>query len=330
MRRILSLITILLMFAFVMTSCQKNTEPLASEQSDDVTVQELAMSDEDDYLFDIGIDDGSEDAIKNGEFGGGFGKISTPIDSVWRFGRHITRRGLRRLEIVRTAPDTFKVAMARELGGQFVIVEKFPGDSLSGDTLVLYRKPLQHVIRRKAIYVKRQPTDLPGRRRGWQLYAVSMGQGNSVPNHTIDITEIMVTTSGGDTLVFTDPLNTLMNVEDIPRFVQDEIVTVRVKLNNLTGNPIDPEGNGSTETVLLHYGVNRRHHVRKPFDFVGIDPVTGEHIYEGSWTIGQEPFHVYHAVVDVIDNGTIYDSDNGVYPYNSTTWSTPYFVTETE
>ena len=329
MKKVLFLFALAMMTLVLMTSCQKDSEPLSSEP-DEVIVQDLAASEEDEYLFELGLNDGTEDDIKNGNFGGGFGKIQVPLDSVWRFGRHINRIGLRRLEIVRTAPDTIKVALARELQGRFVTVEKFEGDSVSGDTLVVYRKPLRHVVRRKAIYVRNPQANDRSGRRGWHLYSVSLGQGNSVPPHTIEINEVSVVSSSGDSLVFTDPLNTMLTLDEVPTFVTGEMVTVRVKLNNFTDNPVDPEGNGSTETLLLHYGVNRHHHARKFFEFAGIDPVTGEHIYEGTWTIGQEPFRVYHAVIDAIDNGTIYDSDPATYPYNSTTWNIPYVVLDSD
>jgi hypothetical protein len=51
----------------------------------------------------------------------------------------------------------------------------------------------------------------------------------------------------------------------------------------------------------------------------------GMNVYEGNWVVGQWP-GIHHAVIDIIDNGTIFDDDINTYPYNSTTWSTPYKV----
>nr|NIT55471.1 hypothetical protein [Fodinibius sp.]NIY24055.1 hypothetical protein [Fodinibius sp.] len=104
------------------------------------------------------------------------------------------------------------------------------------------------------------------------------------------------------------------------------MVSIRVKLENTTSNPFIGS-DGASETVLLHYGRNRYHHARKRFTFMGTDPVTGYNVYEGFWHVGQQPFRVRHAIVDAIDNGTIYDNDKNLYPYNSTTWSAPYRVT---
>ncbi|RMF60108.1 MAG: hypothetical protein D6748_04820 [Calditrichaeota bacterium] len=327
MRRLAYLFLIGLLSMFLMMSCQKDSDPLVSEGADDMEIQELASSDEDDYLFDLAIDDGSEDAIINGNTGNGFGKIETPLDSVVRFGRHINRRGIRRVVIERIAPDTVRVALSRELRGRFVIVENVLNDSSQTDTFVVHRKPLTHVVRRVALYVRRdRGNDFPTMGRRWKLYSLSMGQGNSVPYHTIQISEVQVFTSEGDTLTFSNPLHSMFNVDNIPTFAPGEEVTVRVRLKNMTTNPVDPQGNGATETVILHYAVNRHHHARKFFEFVEIDPVTDEHIYQGTWTVNQQPFRIYHAVIDAIDNGTIYDSDTDMFPYNSTTWSVPYRV----
>jgi hypothetical protein len=60
------------------------------------------------------------------------------------------------------------------------------------------------------------------------------------------------------------------------------------------------------------------------FSYAGQDD-EGNNVYKGQWTIGQWP-GVHHAAIDVIDNGTIFDDDINTYPYNSTTWSTPYKV----
>lgn len=251
-----------------------------------------------------------------------FGKVFTPIDSVKRFGRKVLQRPRRVItDVQRIGPDTIRVFTAREFVGQFVIFSK-PDDS----TVVRYTKPLRHVVRRVALYVRRNPNEVTGR-RGWELAEVSLGQGNSVPMATIQIKEITITGSGGVSVVYTNPLHTMLSVpDDILLFSPGETVTVQVKLSNSTLNPVDPLGNGSTETVLLHFGVNRQHHARKRFEYVGVDPVTGDQVYEGSWTIGQQPFRLRHAVVDAIDNGTIFDDDATTYPYNSTTWSAPYRV----
>lgn len=319
MKRLIGLMATILLAMLLMLGCEKDSsQPLAED--DESIVTQMAQEEDDEYLFDEGIDDGSEDNMYDGY--SSFGKVFTPIDSVKRFGRKVLQRPRRVItDVQRIGPDTIRVFTAREFVGQFVIFSK-PDDS----TVVRYTKPLRHVVRRVALYVRRNPNEVSGR-RGWELAEVSLGQGNSVPMATIQIKEIAITGSGGVSVVYTNPLHTMLSVpDDILLFSPGETVTVQVKLSNSTLNPVDPLGNGSTETVLLHYGVNRQHHARKRFEYAGVDPVSGDQVYQGSWTTGQQPFRLRHAVVDAIDNGTIFDDDAATYPYNSTTWSAPYRV----
>jgi hypothetical protein len=320
MKRLFSLIFITILTVILALSCEKNTS--VAGEDDESVVTEMAQAEDEDYLFDEGINDVSDENMYNGY--SSFGSITSPIDTVFRLGRKMLERPRRVVtDIRRIGPDSIKVFVGREFVGRFIIIEK-EDDS----TFVRHVKPLRHVVRRCAIYVKRNPNDQNIRRR-WKLASVSLGKGNSLPTGTIQINEVSVSSSGGVSVVYTDPLHTLLEVpDDILFFAPGEEVTVQVKLTNSTPNPVDPLGNGATETVLLHYGTNRHHHARKQFEYVGADPVSGEQVYEGTWTIRQEPFRVYHAVVDAIDNGTIYDDSNSTYPYNSATWSAPYRVGE--
>jgi len=104
-------------------------------------------------------------------------------------------------------------------------------------------------------------------------------------------------------------------------------VKLRLTVKNTSANPmVFPEGSRATEMVRLHYGRNRLGNVaRKYLGWVGQDD-SGNNIYEGEWTIWQL-MGIHHAVIDVVDNGTVLSSDNDAYPYNSNTWATPYVVT---
>ena len=89
-----------------------------------------------------------------------------------------------------------------------------------------------------------------------------------------------------------------------------------------------PAGQG-TELVRLHFG---RHRYWRQHDMYGIrymhwtgESTNGANIYEGEWTVGPH-FRINHAVIDVIDNGCIFDDDINAYPYNSVTWGMPYRV----
>lgn len=326
MKRLSNLVFLALLALIFASSCEKNSA--VPQEDDETAVTAMAQAEDEDYLFDEGFDDVSEDYMYDGysSFGKGFDKITSPIDTVFRFGRKVMERPRRFItDIRRIGPDSIKVFTAREFAGRFIVIEKE-----DDTTFVRHVKPLRHVVRRCAIYVKRNPDEEIVRRR-WKLASVSLGQGNSLPAQTIQINQISVSSSGGVNVVFSDPLHTMLEIpDDILTFTPGEEVTVQVKLSNSTANPVDPLGNGATETVLLHYGTNRQHHARKHFQYAGVDPLSGDQVYEGTWTVGQEPLRVYHAVVDAIDNGTIYDDDGATYPYNSATWSAPYRVAEVD
>jgi len=158
-----------------------------------------------------------------------------------------------------------------------------------------------------------------------------MGLGNSRPAPTVEIHQIDISTSSGDFYSFTEPLRTIFSIpDDLPVVAQGEVVTVQVLVSNNSNNPvIDPE-TGATETLLLHFGLNRLHRARKQFEYMGVDPNTGYNLFKGVWTVHEPAFRPFHAVVDAIDNGTIYDEDELTYPYNSMTWGFPYRVVLTK
>lgn len=321
-----------LLAMLVIVGCEKDSSSgISDDVQSEMELQESVADEANEYLLDWGIDDGAENNMFDGysSFSPsiGFPKIMDPISNVVRFGRKINNRFRRQVIFTRINEDSVLVSVTRQLNGRFVI---FSLDTSVQDTPMIYRKPLTHIVKRKAIFVKRHPndhnTDNPGRGR-WRLQSVTLGAGASSPVRTIQIHEVVVYNSSGDSIVFTNPLETFLTVPgDIPTFNQGEMVLIRVKLENATPNPVIGQ-DGATETLLLHYGRNIHNHARKRFTFVGTDPATGYSIYEGNWQVGQQPFRVRHAIVDAIDNGTIYESDPNAYPYNSTTWSSPYRVT---
>lgn len=315
--------SLVLMFATI--GCEKDTGSAVDDETQaQMELQDAVHDEENDYLLDWGIDDGDESNMFSFSPSFGFPKIMDTIPNVVRFGRRVNHRFRREVIITRLNPDSILVSITRKLDGRFVIASL----DTTQDTVIIYRKPLTHIVKRRAIFVKRHPNipdDNPGRGR-WKLRAVTLGAGASDSVRTIQIHQVTVYNSAGDSIVFANPLETWLTVpDDIPTFHRGEMVTIRVMLENNTPNPlIGPDG--ASETVLLHYGRNRSHHDRKRFTFVGADPVSGYNVYEGIFHVGQQPFRVRHAIVDAIDNGTIFDDDASVYPYNSTTWSAPYRV----
>jgi hypothetical protein len=218
------------------------------------------------------------------------------------------------------------VYLERVWTGGFFVFEGL-GDSLTPpDTFVLHRKPLVHVVKKKALFTRNSdlPDELTTANRGWKLSAISLGQGWSRPVSTVEIHRVEINTSSGETYVFENPDETMLAIpEDIPLAVKGEKVRVTVQVSNTMDAPVYHPDTGATETLLLHYGINRFHHARRQFEFKGVDPQSGYNLYQGEWTVHEPALRPFHAVVDAIDNGTIYDEDG---EYNSATWGFPYRV----
>lgn len=309
--------------AFLLMGCNE-TANNALEEDPDLIVEEIAVDENNDFLYDTGLDDIAEENMYNGfsSYGRLPGNQPTIDDSTIRFGRKINRRGIRRVSVERISPDTLLVRAQRQLAGFFYVFNKVD----SSDVWNAFRKPLQHKIDRAAIYVKRDSSNATDR-HNWQLNSVTLARGNSQPTATIRIQKVSVfRRSSGDTLVFQNPLDTYISAENIPTFTSGEPILVRVYLSNATNNPIDPYMTGATETLLLHYGAHRGGKVRVPFTFAGVDRETGLQVYEGSWTVHETRGRVHQAIIDAIDNGTIYESNNEDFPYNASHWSIPYRV----
>ncbi len=331
MKRTMYVFALLIGVGLIFTSCQKNVGDVLDDEAELEQIVNDESSEFEDYLMDYGIDDESEDNLfgmsrMTAPFG--LSKTLEPINNVFRFGRVITDRYARRVVFEQTAahPDTARLYLERVLLGRFIIVEKFDSnDTTNADTVAIYRKPLKHIVRRRALFAKRAPENRP-RVRNWRLIAISPGQGNS-PGATVRIMKVEVYPENGDSLTFDTPLKPMMRVPDgLPQFDRGEMVTVRVYVENTSSNPVINPRTNSTELVMLHYARRRGSHHRKLFDFVGTDPETGFNIYEGTWQVQERGPRVYHAIIDVIDSGTIFDSDADAYPYNSATWSCPYIV----
>lgn len=337
MRRLSFTLIAGLLGLLMVNGCQKDTgSALTDEQMEEQSIQDLMTSEnieESDYLADWGIDDGSEDHMFNGYStfspGSFLLKVTDFIPDVVRFGRKLNRQIPRTFITERICEDTIIVHMERAWTGQFVIFQKLDSTAGSPDTMIIYRKPLTHLVKRTSILTRRIEDEEAMRdpRRRWKLAAVSLGLGESRPVNTVQIQQVEVNSSAGDFYSFTDPLYTILSIpEDLPAFLPGEIVMVKVWVSNSTTLPVINPADGSTETLLLHFGVNRMHRARKQFEYRGIDPNNGYHVFEGQWMVREPIRRPFHAVIDAIDNGTIYDDDGNTYPYNSTTWGIPYRV----
>jgi len=321
----------LIISLFIVWGCNTNQSPAFDERTLDERalenlVGDIESSENDDYFYS-NLDEESED---------NFFSIGTPDPSSLlkpivplRFGR-IARPIIREIRIVFDTDTTATVLFRKEMRGKFVILA---ADTTGQDTALVYRvsKRLGHEFQRIAHFARRgSNTDT---RRGWKLVDFSMVEGKSynfnnlsVVNQDIDIVKMIVLADSVETII-TDPLSFFQTKKSVFTFSPGTEVTVTVHVDNNTANPIVfPLGTRATELVRLHHARHRklRLHGVKYFQWIGQD-ADNNNIYQGTWTIGTN-FRVHHAVVDVIDNGTIHDDDEAAYPYRSVTWGTPYLV----
>ena len=321
----------LIISLFIVWGCNTNQSPTSDERTLDEAalenlVTDIESSEEEDYFYSS-LDDEAED----GFFTTGDSDPTTLTKSIvpLRFGR-IARPLIREIRIIFDTDTTATVMFRKEMRGIFRILA---ADTTGQDTALVYRvnKRLGHEFQRIAHFAKRGTnTDV---RRGWKLVDFSMVEGNSYDfndstyvNPEISIVKMIVQTDSVDITV-TDPLSFFQTKRSVFNFTPGTNVTVTVHVDNNTPNPIlFPDGTDATELVRLHHARHRkfRFHGVKLFTWIGQDGDLNN-IYQGTWTIGTR-FGVHHAVIDVIDNGTIRDDDEAAYPYRSVTWGTPYLV----
>ncbi|TFH02875.1 MAG: hypothetical protein E4H13_00665 [Calditrichales bacterium] len=319
MRKIVLLIMVNML---VLWGCSKDTSPLDSRANDELQIQEeiaaIETSAEEDFFYSD-LDEESEDNFfKPVEF-----DLAKPIIPL-RFGRIRMHPVEKNIHIVFNTDTTATVYYDKIIRGKFI---SMVADTSEADTVKLYRssRPMNHEFQRVAHFAKRNDK--------WRMVSFSMAEGNSLGdvesgpatvNATVRIVKLVIATPD-TTFEITNPLAYFQKRKNPFTFYHGTDVKVTVHIENSTMNPVYfPLGTEQTEFVRLHYARHRymRHHQIKRFKYLGKDDL-GNNVYEGLWYIGQWR-GVHHAVIDVIDNGTIYDDDVNTYPYNSTTWSTPY------
>lgn len=324
MKRLFFVIVMLSLMVFV--SCEDSESLTDGNESTDMRVNdegimEVLESDSADLFFDA-LDDQSEDNFGDEPNWIGSESLDKVHNPHRRFGRIATRPTERSVEIVYDTDSTATAYIHTRLEGKFVA---FIADS-SNDTLqfIRHEKPMVHEIDRVVKLWKFRDRQDP--RLNWRIRNISMAEGVS-ENNSVQIVKMVVYPSDQDSIVITDPLAFELDGLSLFTFPRWSTVGLKVTVRNSSSDPMFfPEGTQATEIVRLHYGRNRRgHHGRSVMHWAGRDR-NGDNVYEGDWTIMQ--FRGYHhAVVDVIDNGTILSTDERAYPYNSNTWSTAYRVT---
>ena len=318
MKKLYFILGSLVFFTFM--ACSNSTDSTNNSQAEEEKAIKNII-DQDDMAYEE-IGDASEDSYGAEDPSWLPGNLAKDGFRM-RFGRKIVERQ-GDIEVVFTSDTTATAYVTREYKGEFV---SLMGQWVNDTTFTGQRfsKPLVHRVERVVNLIKYRD-DAAIERRNWKRESVSLADGKSDPN-TISIVELVVKPEGQDSVVITNPLDFFLNglnVFTLPRFTE---VTLRVKVENNTINPVEfPTGSGSTENVRLQYGRNRLgHHAKTNFQYVGRDN-NGYQVYEGKWTVRQFQ-GIHHAVIDVIDNGTILKNDEENYPYNSATWGTPYLVT---
>lgn len=331
MKRLIFSSLIAMLSLILVIGCDKNPNSAISEDELELSAIEESMQDEsNEYLIDWGLDDVDENNMFDGYSDFSFGKVMIPLNNVVRFGRKIDKKGIRTLILRRISRDSIMAISERVLVGKFVSFDKISNSNTNSDTFGITRKPMKHVVKRKTIFVRKDASidaaAVKDPRRRFRLAEISISEGESRPTNTVQIEQVNIESTSGYSATFSDPLNEFLNVPDeLPTLVRGDSVTVIALVSNSTANPV-VDSSGASETLLLHFGISPRHHARKRFAFKGVDPATGYNMYKGVWMVREPARRPYHCVIDAIDNGTIYDDDNEMYPYNSSSWGVPYRV----
>ena len=320
MKQLLSITSISLLL--ILWGCSNDNGPVTTEGTDEQQIyQEITNiegSEDEDYMY-ADIDEESETNF-NDSFSTILQKPILPL----RFGRIRLHPVSRDIRIVFTSDSTAEAFIYKVIKGSFITLA---ADKSEADTIDIYRinRPMEHEVQRIIHFVKRN--------NRWRMLEFSLALGNSLSNNdpkivnaTVSITKVVVS-ANGEEIEIIDPLDYFQTRDNVFSYGFGTEIKLTVHIKNETMNPVYfPQGTEQTELVRLHYARHRlrKYYGIKLFTYQGKDD-QGNNVYQGSWQIGDR-FGVHHAVIDVIDNGTIFDDNTELYPYNSTTWSTPYKV----
>ena len=307
-------IAILGLLLLITVGCSKN--PAESSDNELENSLKAVVEENADYFTADGLNDDGAQPINYST--DGLLKPLMPIDPI-RFGRK-GRFQLESLNITRNEDGLLEAVVVHSFNGRFFVLAV---DSLNPNAVgTLYEKDMKNTITRRAIF-RRMGRSKQGRtkhhRMNWKLKCIS-GSELVSEQTSIMIDQVKIMATNDSSWTITDPLNFSMNIDDIPTFQPGDSVKVYVTLQNRNVYSEKPG-----EIVLLRYRNNRgMHRARKAFHDDGVypDETAGDGIYSGMWAIGHRR-GVFHAFVDVIDNGTLYDD---TAPYDSRAWGIPYRV----
>lgn len=278
--------------------------------SDEEAIKALILENED-YFESAGInDEGAQPLAYSVD---GFGKTANLIDPL-RFGRK-GKFELEHFSVDMINDSTAMATIVKSFNGNFLILAADTTDSIAAGKL--YTKEMENEIVKHAIFKK--VGNHQDRRKNWRLKRVS-GSETKSPETTLSFESVTVLNSDGQEWIIDNPLEFIRDLENIPTLQPGDSVTVFAKIGNSS-----PYLEKPGETVSLRYRNYRKtRRARKGLhdDGVAPDVTAGDGIYSGQWKVGQRR-GIYHAFVDAIDNGTIYDDQ---LPYNSQIWGFTYFV----
>ncbi len=301
--------------------CQSDGPIAGNDDSPDIEAIKTLLSDSADVTFDA-LDEESESNIDND---GPSNALDKDIVRT-RFVRIRRRPVERTVEVTKETDSTATAYVKTTFEGILKVKKAVMTDSTLN--IEWFDKPIKHTVERY-VHLKKVFDSADAPHRGWRVVGISLQNGFS-EQPGVQIVELVIKAEDQDSVVITDPLEFFQNGVNLFTFPRFTKVHLRVKVKNTTPNPlVYPEGTEATETVLLHFGRNprfaRAHFGRAWFTYVGKDDA-GNNVYAGTWTVMQIA-GLHHAVIDIIDNGTILEKSVEDYPYVSATWGSLYRVT---
>ena len=298
---------------------------------------------EDDVLGLEGLDDNIDRVLSDDEYTAGedslesteevnLGKIMEVFhpDSgyIYRFGKSIT--SVIKTVIYTHEQDTSTAEIIRMVSGDFICVVI---DTVLADTIrteKLFNSEFNRMVR----FVRHDDADEQGRH--WRIDAFTMGIGNT--SDLVSLTKLEYYTINSENTWESEFVTTSDEAgiiwiprNSIPTFYKGDSVKVEVSVINNSDPVFDYK---SGEGVVMHYGRHRHYKARRKMFDNGIGSDTGENdnTFTRIWRIHgpgyndegqQRPYRVFRAFFDVMDFGTLFDTEKDVH---TAVWALPYKV----
>jgi hypothetical protein len=321
MKNIITL-TLVIGIIFLLASCSKDTGTGPDQLTDEQFIQQQITTS--DSLADILL---SEEATINdeSELEWDVGKITTPIKP-FRWGRTIETVN-RNVTVVIIGDSVAIATIVKTISGQFIIRASYSDEALFPDTTI--RKPFTERTERRLRFVRIARSE--HRERNWRPVAITLVQGDAQPdsNNKFFITSLEITTTS-DTYRVSNPLDTWLRFGGlrtrVPLWTENDSVNVRLTIEST---------DTARESSLLRFGVMRPEHPRHRLRMqlvseVTLDSTTYFRVYERKFPVRLPmglPMGIavgsFHAVVDVISKGTLFDDSA---PVSNRFWGLPYLA----